>query len=212
MIFQDFNVFKDDGKTLVEELPAIIYLDRDNIIAQVPSGTTSVTFTEISTGQTYMETVTNGKATFTPTANDTYRVGNETITKHNEITITGIKTLEDVKNEKLVELEQAYQSAFTTFQSSVLGTVKTYPITTEAQTDLEDLQNRLIADPNKSSFYFLTLEDGILIKHTRAQFLQLLEDAETRKVSIHNQNRTYANQINASTDIATIQAMTFTFN
>lgn len=122
------------------------------------------------------------------------------------------KTLEDWRAQKNEELAAAYNAAFTTFTSNALGNTKTYPITQEAQDDLKDLQNRLIADPNKNSFYFLTMDDGILINHTRVQFLQLLSDAEARTVAIHNQNRTYANQISSSTSIPTLQAMTFTFS
>lgn len=122
------------------------------------------------------------------------------------------QTLDQVKTSKMQELDQAYQFAFMTFQSLATGVTKTYPINQEAQDDLKDLQQRLIADPNKNSFYFLTIEDGILINHTRSQFLQLLDDAESKKVSIHNQNRTYANKISTTSDIPTLQAMTFTFS
>jgi hypothetical protein len=206
MKFIDFNVY-DDRDNLIETLPAILYSDGNNIVAQVPSGTTSVIFTQVSNGQTTPVNVTNGRAIFTPLASDTYRVGNPTISKHNEITVTGIKSLQDVKSDKMVELEQAYESCFTIFNSSALGNLKTYPINGEARDNLKDLQQRLIADPNKNNFDFLTMDDGILVTHTRAQFLQLLQDAETFEVTLHNKYRGYANQVNAATDISTVQAI-----
>jgi hypothetical protein len=95
------------------------------------------------------------------------------------------KTLVDVKNEKYMELEQAYSNSFTVFQSNATGTMKTYPINAEAKDNLERLQRRLIADPAKDSFSFYTLEDANLINHTRTQFLKLLDDAEAFEIAQH---------------------------
>lgn len=209
MKFVDFNVY-DDHDNLIETVPAILYTQGTTIVAQVPSGTTSVIFTQVSNGQTTTVTATNGKATFTPPASDTYRVGNPTASKHNEITVTGIKSLQDVKNDKMAELEQAYANSFTTFQSSALGMTKTYPIDSEAQGNLKDLQNRLIADPNKNSFYFKTNDDGKLMLHTRIQFLQLLADAEAFEVQQVQKFEGYEAQVIPATDEATILAIKWT--
>lgn len=111
------------------------------------------------------------------------------------------------KENKLLELQRSYYASFTTFQSNTTGTVKTYPIDSEAQDNLRDLQNRLIADSNKNSFYFKTIEDRTLINHTRAQFLQLMQDAETFKV---NQTQHYDSKVaavNSATDIPTVQGI-----
>jgi hypothetical protein len=91
--------------------------------------------------------------------------------------------LDEIKTQKIQSLQQSYYASFTTFQSDALGTVKTYPIDKEAQDNLRDYQNRLIADPNKDSFYFKTIEDATLVLHNRQQFLQLMEDAEMFKVN-----------------------------
>lgn len=119
-------------------------------------------------------------------------------------------TLDQVKQSKMAELNQSYQSCFSTFQSNALGTVKTYPINGEAQDNLKDLQQRLIADPNKNNFDFLTMEDGLLVSHTRIQFLELLQDAETFEVTLHNKYRGYANQVTVATDIPTVQSIKWT--
>lgn len=113
--------------------------------------------------------------------------------------------LDQVKASKMSELDQSYKSCFTIFQSNALGVTKTYPINGEAQDNLKDLQQRLIADPNKNNFDFLTIEDGILVSHTRIQFLELLQDAETFEVTLHNKYRGYANQVSVATDIPTVQ-------
>lgn len=118
-----------------------------------------------------------------------------------------IKTLDEIKNEKLQELEQAYYSSFTVFQSDATGTLKTYPINAEAQDNLRDLQQRLIADPNKDSFWFKTIEDGTLVNHTRVQFLQLMEDAESFKVQQTQHFDELVLDWNAATDEATVQAI-----
>ncbi|HLO11494.1 MAG TPA: hypothetical protein VK190_04495 [Pseudoneobacillus sp.] len=94
-------------------------------------------------------------------------------------------TLDELKQQKIAELEEAYVNSFTIFTSSALGEVKTYPINKEAQDNLDKLQRRLIADPNKDSFYFYTVEDATLVLHNKVQFLQLLEDAETFEITQH---------------------------
>jgi hypothetical protein len=117
------------------------------------------------------------------------------------------KTLDEVKADKKSELLQYYYGSFATFQSSATGTLKTYPIDLEAQDNLKDYQQRLIADSTKDSFWFKTIEDGTLIQHTRAQFLQLLEDAETFKVTqtIHYNDK--LDEVNAATDEATVNTI-----
>lgn len=119
-------------------------------------------------------------------------------------------TLEDTKKQKLKELQQSYYSSFTTFQSSALGSVKTYPFDSEAQKNFNDYQNRLIADPNKDTFYFKTIEDGTLILHNRMQFLQVLEDAEMFKVNQTIKLNELINQVNTAynnSDQAGIEAI-----
>lgn len=118
-----------------------------------------------------------------------------------------IKAIEEVKNDKIFELQQSYYAWFTTFQSSALGSLKTYPIDEEAQKNFNDYQNRLIADPNKDSFFFKTVEDGTLVNHTRAQFLQVLEDAEIFKVNQTIKLNDLVKQVNASTTKEEVEAI-----
>lgn len=120
-----------------------------------------------------------------------------------------VQSLNFYKQQKMAELEQAYANAFTTFQSSVLGVSKTYPINQEARNKLEELQNRLIADPNKNSFYFITIDDGILVQHTRSQFLQLLDDAEALEITLHNKYRELVNSVESATDITTVNKISW---
>lgn len=208
MKFVDFEVY-DDNDNLIETLPAILYRSGNEIIAQVANGVTSVTFVGISSGQTNNVAVINNKAIFVPTENDTYRVGSQTISKHNEATISGIRTFQNIKDDKINELTEAYDNAFTTFTSNALGSTKTYPINQEARDKFEEYQNRLIADPNKNSFYFLTIEDGILMQHTRSQFLQLLDDAESFEVTLHNKYRGLINKVNSANDELTVNQVTW---
>jgi hypothetical protein len=118
-----------------------------------------------------------------------------------------IKTLDEIKKDKVVKLQQSYYASFTTFQSSALGTLKTYPIDLEAQKNFNDYQNRLIADSNKDSFYFKTLEDGTLINHTRLQFLQLMEDGELFKVNQTIKINNLVNQVKTATTIDEVNAI-----
>lgn len=92
------------------------------------------------------------------------------------------KSLNEIKQEKIQELEQSYYASFITFQSTALGTINTYPADTEAFNNLKDYEQRMIANPNKNSFFFKTLEAGTLVEHTRAQILQVMDDAEFFKV------------------------------
>jgi hypothetical protein len=124
--------------------------------------------------------------------------------------LTPEELIAQAKSNKGIELEQAYYASFSTFQSSATGTTKTYPINGEAQDDLKDLQNRLIADPNKNTFYFLTIDDGALVAHTRVQFLQLLGDAETFEVTTHNKYRGYVAQLNSATTIDEVNSIQWT--
>jgi hypothetical protein len=107
-----------------------------------------------------------------------------------------ILTFDEVKSKKNEELQKLYYASFTTFQSDALDVVKTYPIDKEAQDNLKDYQNRLIADTNKDSFYFKTIEDGTLILHNRQQFLKLMEDAEMFKVNQTIKLNDLINQVN----------------
>lgn len=113
----------------------------------------------------------------------------------------------DIKKQKSKELQQNYYSSFTNFQSSALGMLKTYPIDKEAQENLRDYQNRLIADPSKDSFYFKTIEDGTLILHTRQQFLKLMDDAEMFKVNQTIKINDLINQVTVATTSAEVNAI-----
>lgn len=117
------------------------------------------------------------------------------------------KSLEEIKVEKKVELLQAYYASFTTFQSSATGTIKTYPCDQEAQQNLKDYEQRLIANPNKDSFWFKTIEDGTLVNHTRAQFLQLMEDAETFKVNLTIKYNDKIKQVDLATTETEVNAI-----
>jgi hypothetical protein len=116
-------------------------------------------------------------------------------------------TLDQVKTNKKAELEQAYQNSFTTFQSSALGTAKTYPINREARDNFERYERRMSSDPNLDIFSFYTLEARNLVDHTRAQFIQLLRDAQTFEVQQHKHYNDKKNQVDDATDEATVQAI-----
>lgn len=116
-------------------------------------------------------------------------------------------TLDQTKKNKIANLQQSYFASFTTFTSSALGVQKTYPIDGEAQTNLEQLERRLIADTNKNSFYFKTIEDGTLVNHTRTQFLQLMADAETFKVNQTTHYDSLVSQVNAATTVDAVNAI-----
>lgn len=118
-------------------------------------------------------------------------------------------TLSQAKASKIAELQQSYYASFTTFQSSATGVLKTYPIDSEAQSNFERLERRLIADANKSTFNFKTIEDGTLIAHTRAQFLQLLADAETFTVNQTTHYDSKVSSVNSAADVPTVQAITW---
>lgn len=121
-------------------------------------------------------------------------------TRNNDGTfINTSDTLDEVKEQKLNELQQSYYASFVTFQSNALGTIRTYPFDLEAQNNLRDYQNRMIADPNKDNFYFKTIEDATLVLHNRVQFLQLMEDAEMFKVNQTIKINDLINQVNAAT-------------
>jgi hypothetical protein len=105
-------------------------------------------------------------------------------------------TLDQTKESKNKELDKAYEESFTVFQSSTLGEVKTYPINVEARGKFEELQQRLIADSDKNSFYFYTIEDANLVEHTRSQFLKLLDDAELFEVQQHIKLNNLKAQVN----------------
>lgn len=111
------------------------------------------------------------------------------------------ETLDEIKRKKINELQKSYYSSFTTFHSDALGSLKTYPIDLEAQNNLKDYQDRLIADTNKDTFYFKTIEDGTLVLHNRLQFLQLMDDAEMFKVNQTIKINNLIHQI----DVATTQ-------
>lgn len=131
-----------------------------------------------------------------------------------QVTSTGFvvtKSLDAARRDKLAELETAFQASFTTFTSNATGVTKTYPFDTIAQGKLKDLQGRAILDTNKNSFSFYTFEDQAMVSHTRAQFLQLLDDAEARELNLFSQKQVYEKNINTTTDVPTIDAMTFTF-
>lgn len=113
------------------------------------------------------------------------------------LTAPATLSLEQVKEEKKEELTQAYYMSFTAFQSDATGVLKTYPADAEAQQNLKDYEQRAIADPEKDSFWFKTLEDGTLIQHTRKQFLQLMEDAELFKVNQTIKQNNLINQVEA---------------
>jgi hypothetical protein len=117
--------------------------------------------------------------------------------------------LSQVKEAKIAQLQQFYYGSFTTFTSSALGTVKTYPLDLEAQGNLKDLQDRLIADSTKTTFYFKTIEDGTLMAHTRAEFLQLMQDAETYKVNQTTHYDSKVTAVNNALDIPTVQGITW---
>lgn len=118
-----------------------------------------------------------------------------------------VKTLDEIKVAKKTVLLQSYYASFTIFQSSATGTLKTYPIDAEAQGNFKDYEQRLISNPNKDSFWFKTIEDGNLIEHTRLQFIQLLEDAETFKVLQTQHYNDKKNQVEQATDKATVEAI-----
>lgn len=141
-----------------------------------------------------------------------YSDGDMQVTEYDNGTVVKIQvqntpSIDDIKKQKIQELQQSYYASFTTFQSSALGTVKTYPIDKEAQDNLRDYQNRLIADPNKDAFYFKTIEDATLVLHNRLQFLQLMEDAEMFKVNQTIKINDLVNQVTSASSPEEVDAV-----
>jgi hypothetical protein len=115
-------------------------------------------------------------------------------------------TLDQAKQNKIAELNTDYQESFTTFQSSALGSVHTYPIDQEAQDNLDKYVQLAAANPNKNTFYFKTLEQGLMV-HTRAQFLQLVDDAEAFEVSQVKKFEAKEAQVNACNTVDQVNSI-----
>jgi hypothetical protein len=120
--------------------------------------------------------------------------------------VTVAPTLDQVKRNKIAELNAGYQASFTTFQSSALGSVHTYPIDQEAQDNMKNLMQLMILNPNMTTIQFKTLENG-LTAHTRDQFIQVLMDAQTFEVNLVRKYESLEAQVQAATTIDEVNAI-----
>lgn len=87
MIYEGFKVYKKEDD-LLEELPAILYTEGNDIVAQVPEEKNLVAFVNGDTGEIIEEApVVEGKARITFKGPGTVRVGDPTKTRMNQVTI-----------------------------------------------------------------------------------------------------------------------------
>ncbi|UOF90752.1 fibronectin type III domain-containing protein [Fodinisporobacter ferrooxydans] len=121
--------------------------------------------------------------------------------------VANLKSINDWNQEKTTEFQTAFAESFTTFQSSALGVLKTYPADAGAVQNMQYYVNLLAANPNKSTVYFKTIEDGKPVLHTRTQFFQVLDDFETFDVNRTTKFDNKIAQVNASPDIPTVQSL-----
>lgn len=121
-----------------------------------------------------------------------------------------VKTLDDVKSDKLSELLAAKQAAFTTFNSSALGTPHTYPADEEAQKNFQMYTNLMaVAGSSLTTIDFYTDEAG-MTSHTISQFVQVLLDFKTFEVNLAKKYEGYATQVGTANDIPAVQAIKWT--
>jgi hypothetical protein len=116
-------------------------------------------------------------------------------------------TLDDAKKQKLAQL--AYfrdQEIYSTFQSSALGTTKTYNYNREAYENFRGEAILLNLDPTISSVNWATVEDGF-VTHTRDQFIQVIKDGASHEKNAKMKYYQLEAQVNAATTIDQVNAI-----
>lgn len=180
MRYEGFKIYRREDD-LLEELPAILYQEGNEIVAQVPEGVQEVEFMEVETGQV-IGTSPNieGKAIIEyrkPGSRFTIRVGDETITKLNQLVIDDTdtpkeKTLEDIKQDKINELKRQCESAITGgYQSTVVlastGVAHIYPTDRDDQLNMSGTANAAQLKPTGTLIEFKTMDTGKYEIHTQ---------------------------------------------
>jgi hypothetical protein len=118
-------------------------------------------------------------------------------------------TLEDIKKSKLAELQAARDAAiYTSFQSSALGSPKTYNYNREAYENFRGEAILLNLDPTIDTVLWATVEDGF-VTHTRAQFVQVLKDGAAHEKNVKMKYYQLEAQVNAATTIDEVNAITW---
>jgi hypothetical protein len=116
-------------------------------------------------------------------------------------------TLDDAKKQKLAQL--AYfrdQEIYTSFQSSALGTTKTYSYSREAYENFRGKAIMLNLNPNISSVIWATIEDGF-IEHTRDQFITVINDGAAHEETLKMKYYNLEAQVNAATTVDEVNAI-----
>jgi hypothetical protein len=119
------------------------------------------------------------------------------------------KTLDETKADKRTEITQLYQAATQTFQSSALGSSHTY-LADDTSMGKFNAEYTFInsASYDNSNINWYTVEQGGVV-HTKDQFNQVWLDGRSYLTSMFNKWDTLMKQINACTDIASVQAITW---
>jgi hypothetical protein len=99
-----------------------------------------------------------------------------------EYTVQPSKTLNQVKQDKVAELQSASDKATAAFQSSALGVTKTYLADEKSMTFLSG-EYAFVHSPNYDattySMDWYTIEDNTFVPHTGAQIAQVFLDGRT---------------------------------
>lgn len=91
-------------------------------------------------------------------------------------------TLDEVKANKLDELSKARDAEiFSSFQSSALGSPKTYNYDKEAAENFAKKATLLGINSNITSVDWYVIEDAAFVTHTREQFVQVVTDGATNE-------------------------------
>lgn len=119
------------------------------------------------------------------------------------------KTLDQIKADKRDEITRDYQTATQTFQSSALGSIHTY---LSDDTSMSKFNAEYVyinsSSYDESAINWFTVENGGAI-HTKDQFNQVWADGRVYLTAMFNKWDDLIKQINAATDEATVQAITW---
>jgi hypothetical protein len=223
MIFEGFGfkVFDDDGETLIETLPAVLYTRQgtEDLVALVPEGVTSVDFLNDDDGSViYTSSVVDGIAEFKPSSTGTFkvRVGEKTKSGRNVLTvkIMGLQSatqpslsIDSYKNEKINELNnKCNQLIVEGFKSEALGIEHTYPSDEEAQRNLTMAIKRLELSPELGTINFKTIDAGYL-PHTIDEIHSVFADGFDFGQSIIIKYNTLKNIVLNTETIEEVQAI-----
>jgi hypothetical protein len=120
-------------------------------------------------------------------------------------------SLDELKKSRQYELMNIYKESIVSgFNSSATGEVVRYGYKEQDQLNYSKLANLFALNPAKTSTIIGSDSHGV-VTLSKEQFLQFMEDAEQYEMSMYIKRKQLEEQINSTTTIDELQAITLSF-